>query len=83
MCTPLLPAFGPLLCLTGQNPPPPPLPFAHSWVPVVEEVDKRFAQYEQADSQLQRHTVPDSRVHACFYLLPPCAHGYGGVGGGV
>ncbi len=48
---------------------------AQSWRPIVEEIDHRFDQYEQAESQLERNDIADPRIHCCLYFIEPCFHG--------
>lgn len=46
-----------------------------SWKPITDVIEERFQLFEQADSQLERNDMSDSRVHCCFYFLEPCTHG--------
>lgn len=45
-----------------------------SWRPIVNEVNKRFDQYLDAENRVNRGTIEDNRVHAVLYFIEPTAH---------
>ena len=45
------------------------------WEPVVEYVEQQFDKFLEAETRVKRESLPDSRVHACLYLIAPSGHG--------
>lgn len=45
-----------------------------SWKPIVDEINSRFDSYLEAESRVNRSTVPDNRVHALLYFIEPTGH---------
>lgn len=45
-----------------------------SWKPIVNEVNKRFDQYLEAESRINRSTIDDQRIHALLYFIEPTGH---------
>lgn len=39
-------------------------------------MEKKFEDYLNAESRVNRTTVQDSRVHCCLYFIAPSGHGY-------
>jgi septin 7 len=46
-----------------------------SIAPVVEYVKKNFEIYLDMESRVRRCAFPDTRAHACLYIIPPTCHG--------
>lgn len=45
-----------------------------SWKPIVNEVNRRFDQYLEAESRINRSTIDDQRIHALLYFIEPTGH---------
>jgi len=45
------------------------------WDPITEYVDKQFNKFLEAETQVNRVHLPDSRIHACLYFIAPSGHG--------
>lgn len=45
------------------------------WVPVLEFVHDQFEKYLNEEVSIDRKkSIPDSRIHACIYFIPPTGH---------
>lgn len=47
---------------------------ADSWKPIVDEINKRFDTYLEAESRINRANITDGRVHALLYFIEPTGH---------
>lgn len=45
-----------------------------SWKPIVDEIDRRFDEYLEEETKVNRSTVVDNRVHALLYFIEPTGH---------
>ena len=45
-----------------------------SWRPIVEDVERRFDAYLDAENKVNRVNIVDNRVHACVYFIQPTGH---------
>jgi len=45
------------------------------WDPITEYVDKQFNKFLEAETQVNRVHLPDTRIHACLYFIAPSGHG--------
>lgn len=45
-----------------------------SWKPIIEDIDKRFDAYLEAENKVNRTAIVDNRVHACVYFIQPTGH---------
>lgn len=45
-----------------------------SWSPIVEEIERRFNGYLEAEKATNRSKIVDERVHACVYFIQPTGH---------
>lgn len=46
-----------------------------SWQPVIEYIESRYEEFLNAESRVNRKSVPDNRVHCCLYMIAPSGHG--------
>lgn len=52
-----------------------PLLLLFSWTPVLDYVNEQFDKYLNEEVSINRKKViPDTRVHACIYFIPPTGH---------
>ena len=45
-----------------------------SWRPIIEDIERRFDAYLDAENKVNRMNVVDNRVHACVYFIQPTGH---------
>merc|ERR1712013_1450 len=45
------------------------------WEPVINHIESKFEDYLNAESEVQRTTLNDNRVHCCLYFIAPTGHG--------
>ncbi|KAI9808359.1 MAG: hypothetical protein M1826_004343 [Phylliscum demangeonii] len=45
-----------------------------SWRPIVDDIDRRFDSYLEAENKVNRMNIVDNRVHACVYFIQPTGH---------
>ncbi|XP_013413912.1 septin-7-like [Lingula anatina] len=45
------------------------------WQPVTDYIDSKYEEYLNAESRVNRKTMPDNRVHCCLYFITPSGHG--------
>ncbi|QPG75520.1 hypothetical protein FOA43_002875 [Brettanomyces nanus] len=45
-----------------------------SWKPIVDEINRRFDQYLEQETKVNRSTTVDNRVHALLYFIEPTGH---------
>lgn len=46
------------------------------WRPIVEFINKRYEQYLEDESRVNRDLrIPDNRVHCCLYFISSCGNG--------
>jgi septin 7 len=45
------------------------------WGPVTDYVESQYEEFLDAETRVNRTTLPDSRVHACLYFIAPSGHG--------
>ena len=45
------------------------------WDPIIHYVEEQFNLFLEAETRVNRVTVPDTRVHACLYFIAPSGHG--------
>lgn len=45
-----------------------------SWKPIVEEIDRRYDEYLEAENAVNRSTITDNRIHVCLYFIAPTGH---------
>ncbi|XP_065189333.1 septin-7-like [Sycon ciliatum] len=48
---------------------------SNCWQPIVQHIDDQFEDYLNAESQIERVKLPDTRVHCCLYFIAPTGHG--------
>ena len=46
-----------------------------SWQPVIDFIDNKYDEFLNAESRVNRITMPDTRVHTCLYFIAPTGHG--------
>ncbi|PWA24863.1 hypothetical protein CCH79_00010163 [Gambusia affinis] len=46
-----------------------------SWQPVINYIDSKFEDFLNAESRVNRRSMPDNRVHCCLYFIAPSGHG--------
>ncbi|RDD46993.1 Septin-7 [Trichoplax sp. H2] len=45
------------------------------WQPIIDFIQKRFDEYIQQESRIDReYHIVDTRVHCCLYFIPPTGH---------
>ena len=42
---------------------------------MIEYIENRYEEFLNAESRVNRKTVPDNRVHCCLYMIAPSGHG--------
>uniref|UniRef100_A0A5S6Q7X8 Septin-type G domain-containing protein n=1 Tax=Trichuris muris TaxID=70415 RepID=A0A5S6Q7X8_TRIMR len=48
----------------------------NSWLPIVEYIDRKYAEYFEAETKIDRLiNIPDKRVHCCLYFIAPNSGG--------
>ena len=45
------------------------------WEPIIKYIDQQFNIFLEAETRVNRVTIPDNRVHVCLYFLAPTGHG--------
>jgi len=45
-----------------------------AWGPIVDNIEKRFHNYLDAENQPSRQNITDDRIHACIYFIQPTGH---------
>lgn len=45
------------------------------WDPVTQYVEAQYESFLDAETRVNRVTLPDGRVHACLYFIAPSGHG--------
>lgn len=45
-----------------------------SWRPIVDDIERRFDAYLEAENKVNRMNIIDNRVHACVYFIQPTGH---------
>ncbi|XP_023229956.1 septin-7-like isoform X4 [Centruroides sculpturatus] len=45
------------------------------WQPIVDFIESKCEEYLNAESRVNRTTIPDTRVHCCLYFIAPSGHG--------
>lgn len=51
--------------------------FLTSLNPIVEYIDNQFEAYHTAERSSEfRRAIPDTRIHALLYFIPPTGHAY-------
>ncbi|XP_023336289.1 septin-7 [Eurytemora carolleeae] len=49
---------------------------SNCWDPVLSYVESQYEEFLEAETKVQRNpNMPDTRVHACLYFIPPSGHG--------
>lgn len=48
---------------------------SNCWQPVIDYIDSKYDEYLNAESRVNRTTMPDTRVHTCCYFIAPTGHG--------
>ncbi|XP_070574289.1 septin-7-like isoform X2 [Ptychodera flava] len=48
---------------------------SNCWQPVIDFIDNKFEDYLNAESRVNRRSMPDNRVHCCLYFIAPTGHG--------
>ncbi|XP_013413967.1 septin-7 isoform X2 [Lingula anatina] len=48
---------------------------SNCWQPVTDYIDSKYEEYLNAESRVNRKTMPDNRVHCCLYFITPSGHG--------
>ncbi|XP_072013123.1 septin-7-like isoform X3 [Amphiura filiformis] len=48
---------------------------SNCWTPILDHIDSKFEDYLNAESRVNRRTIPDKRVHCCLYFIAPSGHG--------
>lgn len=46
-----------------------------SWQPVINYIDSKCEDFLNAESRVNRRSMPDNRVHCCLYFIAPSGHG--------
>ncbi len=47
---------------------------SNAWTPIIEEIESRFDSYLESESNTNRTSIPDTRIHACLYFIEPTGH---------
>ncbi|KTW29049.1 uncharacterized protein T551_02323 [Pneumocystis jirovecii RU7] len=45
-----------------------------SWQPILENIEKRFDAYLEAENRVSRANIVDNRIHACIFFIDPTGH---------
>ena len=45
------------------------------WEPIIKHVDEQFNVFLEAETRVNRVTIPDNRIHVCLYFIAPSGHG--------
>uniref|UniRef100_A0A8C9XFN8 Septin n=1 Tax=Sander lucioperca TaxID=283035 RepID=A0A8C9XFN8_SANLU len=45
------------------------------WQPVINYIDSKCEDFLNAESRVNRRSMPDNRVHCCLYFIAPSGHG--------
>ncbi|GFW18930.1 septin-7 [Trichonephila clavipes] len=48
---------------------------SHCWQPISDYIENKYEEYLNAESRVNRTTIPDGRVHCCLYFIAPSGHG--------
>ncbi|XP_008410097.1 septin-7-like [Poecilia reticulata] len=48
---------------------------SNCWQPVINYIDSKFEDFLNAESRVNRRSMPDNRVHCCLYFIAPSGHG--------
>uniref|UniRef100_A0A4W6D077 Septin n=1 Tax=Lates calcarifer TaxID=8187 RepID=A0A4W6D077_LATCA len=46
-----------------------------NWQPVINYIDSKCEDFLNAESRVNRRSMPDNRVHCCLYFIAPSGHG--------
>uniref|UniRef100_A0A669BRS0 Septin n=1 Tax=Oreochromis niloticus TaxID=8128 RepID=A0A669BRS0_ORENI len=49
--------------------------FSFFWQPVINYIDSKCEDFLNAESRVNRRSMPDNRVHCCLYFIAPSGHG--------
>lgn len=47
---------------------------SESWQPIVSDINRRFDEYLESETKINRSTITDNRVHALLYFIEPTGH---------
>ena len=45
------------------------------WEPGLQYIERQFDKFLAEETRVERARLPDTRVHACLFFLPPNGHG--------
>ena len=48
---------------------------SNCWEPVINYVESQYEAFLDAETRVNRVTLPDTRVHVCLYFIAPSGHG--------
>eukprot|EP00049_Salpingoeca_infusionum_P019291 m.361213 g.361213 ORF g.361213 m.361213 type:complete len:399 (+) comp19418_c0_seq1:146-1342(+) len=49
---------------------------SNCWDPIVKHIESQLSLYLDAELDVERTaSIPDTRIHACLYFIPPTGHG--------
>uniref|UniRef100_A0A7N8Y599 Septin n=1 Tax=Mastacembelus armatus TaxID=205130 RepID=A0A7N8Y599_9TELE len=48
---------------------------SNCWQPVINYIDSKCEDFLNAESRVNRRSMPDNRVHCCLYFIAPSGHG--------
>ncbi|TNN28738.1 Septin-7 [Liparis tanakae] len=48
---------------------------SNCWQPVINFIDSKCEDFLNAESRVNRRSMPDNRVHCCLYFIAPSGHG--------
>ncbi|XP_031695504.1 septin-7-like [Anarrhichthys ocellatus] len=48
---------------------------SNCWQPVINYIDSKCEDFLNAESRVNRRSMPDNRVHCCLYFIGPSGHG--------
>lgn len=45
-----------------------------SWRPIVDDIERRYDAYLDAENKVNRMNIVDNRIHACVFFIQPTGH---------
>lgn len=48
---------------------------SNCWQPITDYIENQYEDYLNAESRVNRRSMPDNRVHCCVYFIAPSGHG--------
>ncbi|UYV67697.1 SEPT7 [Cordylochernes scorpioides] len=52
---------------------------SNCWQPILDYIERKYEEYLNEESRVNRSKIEDNRVHCCLYFLAPSGHRYRGL----